>query len=42
MALDKIVTVSVGEKRRGTRWRIADRNDVQNVLAAFANCAEQP
>lgn len=39
MALDKIVTVSVGEKRRGTRWRISDRNDVQNVLKAFADCA---
>lgn len=39
MALDKIVTVSVGEKRRGTRWRIADRADVQKVLAAFAGSA---
>lgn len=37
MALDKIVTVSVGEKRRGTRWRISHREDVQNVLKAFAD-----
>jgi hypothetical protein len=41
MALDKIVTISVGEKRRGTRWRIADRADVQGVLAAFASSVEE-
>lgn len=41
MALDKIVTISVGEKRRGTRWRIADRADVQGVLAAFASSVDE-
>jgi hypothetical protein len=36
MALDKIVTVSVGDKRRGTRWRISKPEQVQHVLASLA------